>query len=538
MVKEIKEILETPIHTKYTIPPEARKALAVGIKKDFKLDESGEKSDVSEIIDYQITELDSYEGVVINSSPTGTRPIYNVILPELDTSDWKKLNKYKEAILNDPSFDPSFITDIDEMKKSFSEEAKRIIENESSIQADKVRLLVDLLTKSVIGYGLIEFLLVDDLLEEIMILGENKKVYVIHRNQGMCSTNLSFEYDEEVVNIITRMAREVGRKIDRFNPLLDTRLRDGSRVNATVKPITPRGATLTIRKFMADPLTIIDLVKNGTMSLEFAAWLWIVVDGLGVKPANILISGGTSSGKTTTLNSLTAYIPEEERIVSIEDTLELQLNLHEHWIQMETRQGLVEGEKKIDMNDCLINTLRMRPDRIIVGEVRGVEAETLFAAMNTGHDGCLGTVHANDAKETITRLTNPPMDVPMIMLPALDLIIIQSRFKHPQKGNIRRIIEVSELSGMEEGKILMNKIYSYNIRMDTLVDTGTPSRLNQDLSKRTGINAKQIHLEIAKRGKILSWLVENNKRSLNEVNKAIILFNRDPDIFMKKINIS
>ncbi|RMF89286.1 MAG: CpaF family protein, partial [Methanobacteriota archaeon] len=202
---------------------------------------------------------------------------------------------------------------------------------------------------------------------------------------------------------------------------------------------------------------------------------------------------------------------------------------------METRPPNTEGVGKVDMNDCVINTLRMRPDRIIVGEVRGPEAKTMFVAMNTGHDGCMGTVHANDAKETVTRLTNPPMEVPLIMIPALDIIIMQNRFKHPTKGNIRRITEVAEIAGMEEDQVLMNRPFKYNSKTDQLEDTGTPSRLMQDLAERAGITGEEMNMEIAKRAMVIKWLVDNKKRSLDEVKSAIMEFNRDQDGFLSKI---
>jgi flagellar protein FlaI len=525
--------------SKYWIDPIARSALAVGAvggEQIPKIREGG--SARFQGVDSNVRLIESYDGVEIVKSSGGTRPIYNITLPELKSSDWKKIRDYTNVLGKDYDFHLSNIRNMGERKKAFSKEALKLIKAGSpSIPRNKLKIFTEIITNNVVGYGILEFLLSDDRLEEIMLLGENKNVYVFHRLHGMCSTNIFFDDDEEVLGIINKMASEVGRKIDFYNPLLDARLLDGSRVNATVRPITPGGATLTIRKFSADPLTVIDLIKNGTLSIDFAATLWIAVDGMGVKPANILVSGGTSSGKTTTLNTLATFIPEGDRVITIEDTVELQLNLHDHWIQMETRPTSSEGLGRVDMNDCLINTLRMRPDRIIVGEVRGAEAETMFIAMNTGHDGCMGTLHANDSKETITRLTNPPMKVPMVMLPALDLIIIHSRFKHPKKGYIRRIIEVSEVAGMEEGKVLLNKTFSYNIRMDKLVETGTPSRLQQDLSKITGISAEKIIDEIDRRSKVLKWMVDNNKRSLTDVNESVILFNRDQNLFMEKINI-
>lgn len=221
-----------------------------------------------------------------------------------------------------------------------------------------------------------------------MVIGTNRPVYVWHRRFNMCKTNVIFDSDRDILNIIERIAREVGRRIDQQSPLLDARLPDGSRVNATIPPISLDGPTITIRKFKRDPLTIIDLIKYGTMSSEVAAFLWVLVDGLGVKPANVLVAGGTGSGKTTTLNSLGMFIPPSERVISIEDTAELQLPV-EHWVRLETRPPNLEGKGEVTMDDLVRNTLRMRPDRIIVGEVRGPEARTMFTAMNTGHNGAL-----------------------------------------------------------------------------------------------------------------------------------------------------
>lgn len=531
------ERIEIAGESKYTMDPLARDAMGVGAgrakepRPEAKEAEAPLKKPTGPV---QV--IDSYDGVEIVRTAEEIIPIYNVLMPELKKEDWKKIRKFKDIILKESTFDPASIPDPEERKKEFMEEARKIVHAaDPSISKDKLSVYTDMLAKSMIGYGLLDPLLADDQLEEVMVIGEKQRVYVAHRKHGMCATNIVFEDDEEVVNIIDRMAREVGRKIDTLNPLLDARLKDGSRVNATIRPITPGGATLTIRKFRADPLTVIDLINYSTFSVDFAAWLWVAIDGLGVKPANAIVAGGTGSGKTTTLNSLATFIPERDRVITIEDTMELQLRPHKHWIQMETRPPNTEGVGKVDMNDCVINTLRMRPDRIIVGEVRGPEAKTMFVAMNTGHDGCMGTVHANDAKETVTRLTNPPMEVPLIMIPALDIIIMQNRFKHPTKGNIRRITEVAEIAGMEEDQVLMNRTFRYNSKTDQLEDTGTPSRLMQDLAERAGITGEEMNMEIAKRAMVIKWLVDNKKRSLDEVKSAIMEFNRDQDGFLSKI---
>jgi flagellar protein FlaI len=522
---------------KYTLDPLIKDAMAVGIlKKESELKKKKVKKAAFKVKKGSGNVVESYGDVEIIRVPTEICLRYNVKMPNLKAEDWKKIKRLKNTVIKESQFDPSTELDMNKRKKIFANEVKQIIDGgDISVEKHKIDTFIEILTRSMIGYSWLDLLLADEQLEEIMVLGEEKNVQVYHRRHGMCSTNITFEDDEEVINIIARMAREIGRKIDVLNPLLDARLRDGSRVNATIRPITPGGATLTIRKFKLDPLTIVDLINYKTFSAEFAAWLWIAIDGVGVTAASAIVSGGTGSGKTTTLNALATFIPERERVITIEDTMELQLYPHKHWIQMETRMPNVEGVGEVDMNGCLINTLRMRPDRIIVGEVRGPEAKTLFTAMNTGHDGCMGTLHANDAKETITRLTNPPMNVPMIMVPALDIIIMQNRFKHPTKGYVRRITEVAELAGMEGEKVLINWTFKYNVRKDELVETGTPSRLMQDIAEKAGITGTQMNEEIDKKKRVLQWLVDNKKRDLHEVKTIIMNFNRDPEGFLSKI---
>ena len=209
-------------------------------------------------------------------------------------------------------------------------------------------------------------MLTDDDLEEIMIIGINKPVFVYHRSYGMMKTNITFTNEQDLLDLIDTIARQINRRIDQESPILDGRLTDGSRINATIPPISADGPSLTIRKFRKDPFTIVDLINSKTISVELAAFFWLCFDGLGVKSANAIISGGTSSGKTTTLNALSAFINPSERIITIEDTLELQIP-HEHVIRMETRVANVENKGELTMNDLVKNSLRQRPDRIIVG---------------------------------------------------------------------------------------------------------------------------------------------------------------------------
>lgn len=337
----------------------------------------------------EVKVLDVYGNVRILRVKGEPIPIYEIRLPKLNEEEEKLVKIVRDRAIAEIQIDPESIPDPEERRRIFGRAVKNIMrELAPAISEARMDILVNLVVQNMIGYGKLDPLVRDDNLEEVMVIGTRRPVYVWHRKFYMCKTNIFFDDEREILNIIERIARQVGRRIDQQTPLLDARLPDGSRVNATIRPVSLDGPTLTIRKFKKDPLTIIDLLKYGTFNLEVASLLWIFIDGLGVKPANVLVAGGTGSGKTTTLNALAMFIPPSERVISIEDTAELQLPI-EHWVRLETRPPNIEGRGEITMDDLVKNTLRMRPDRIIVGEVRGPEARTMFTAMNTGHNGAL-----------------------------------------------------------------------------------------------------------------------------------------------------
>ena len=392
------------------------------------------------------------------------------------------------------------------------------------------------LLRDIIGYGEIDSLIQDDELEEIMIIGIGKPVFVYHRKYGMMKTNIQYDNERDIMELIDSIARQINRRIDKESPILDGRLIDGSRINATIPPVSADGPSLTIRKFKRDPLTIIDLINSKTISCELAAFLWLCIDGLGVKSANAIISGGTSSGKTTTLNALSAFINPKERIITIEDTLELQIP-HEHVIRMETRPPNVENKGELTMNDLVKNSLRQRPDRIIVGEVRAREAITLFTALNTGHSG-FGTLHSNDARETITRLTNPPMSVPKIMVQAIDFIIMQNRIYSPSGVSYRRISEVAEIVGIEEGTVQLNKIFQWNPERDTIDNVSITSKTLTQIANLSGNSLNDLYREIENREMLLNYMVQENIRSVNEVNNVLELYYKTPEKVLNQIMLN
>lgn len=393
--------------------------------------------------------------------------------------------------------------------------------------------VVERIAEIVAGTGKISPLLLDENLEEIMINGVGRPVYVFHREIGMCKTNLIIETEQELLNLVNKIAATARKSIDKDHPLLDARLPDGSRANVTIHPASPLSPTVTIRKFKIQPLSIMDILDYGTMGYELAGFLWVAVEGCAVAPRNIVITGGTGSGKTTTLNVLSAFISSHERVVTVEDTLELNLGEHENWIQMESRPSLT-GESELTMDTLLKNSLRMRPDRILVGEVRGEEAETLFVAMDVGHAGCMGTLHANSARETLLRLKSAPMNVPPSLLPLLDLIVVQHRFNWPRKGFIRRITEVSEVSRMG-GDALLSDIYVWNRETDKIERTDVPSQVVERLAFSTGTSKNNIMKEIMLRTTILRWMHENKIHEMQDVSKLVQTFYTDRKAFLEKV---
>lgn len=464
-------------------------------------------------------------------------PQYNVFKQKYSSEEKLLLSELREnlvdlAISSDESLQVNEDKLLNDIKNFLFAKLANNSQN-NTISNEYLDNLARKLFQDLVGYGEIDPLIRDDNLEEIMVIGIGKPVFVYHREYGMMKTNILFKDAGEVMNLIDSIARQINRRIDQESPILDGRLPDGSRVNATIPPISADGPSMTIRKFKRDPLTIIDLINSKTISVELAAFFWLCFDGLGVKSANAIISGGTSSGKTTTLNALSSFINPKERIITIEDTLELQIP-HEHVIRMETRPPNVENRGELTMNDLVKNSLRQRPDRIIVGEVRGSEAITLFTALNTGHSG-FGTLHSNDARETITRLTNAPMSVPNIMISAIDFIIMQNRIYRSDGVSFRRISEVAEVSGIEEGVIQLNKIFEWDPQSDTIKNVGITSKTLTEIANVSGNSLNSLYDEIKNREIVLQHMVDQNIRSIGDVSTVLEMYYLDSQKVLNRI---
>ncbi len=457
----------------------------------------------------------------------GLIPKYNVSVPHFSDKEEMIFNEVREKLV-EVAVSQGEEFNIDE--ESFIGDVKQFLRTRGVRDVER---LATQISQVMLGYGKLDPMIKDDDLEEIMVIGTGSNVFVYHRKIGMMVTNVVFESDDDIRSIIDVIARQVNRRIDQQTPILDARLKDGSRVNATLPPVSADGPTLTIRKFRKDPLTVVDLINFKTMSSHLAGFLWVCTDGMGVKPCNAIIAGGTGSGKTTTLNTIAAFVPPRERIITIEDTLELQLP-HSHVLRMETRPPNIEGKGELTMDTLVKNSLRQRPDRVIVGEVRGMEAITLFTALNTGHSG-MGTLHSNTARETITRLVNPPMNVPNIMIPALDFIIMQNRMYRAEGGSIRRITEVAEVVGMEEGNVQLNRVFEWNNVTDKVEYVGIASQTLREIAEMRGVGISELEEEIEKRRLVLEYLADNNIRSIEEVGRCINSYYKDPDGMLDRI---
>lgn len=339
--------------------------------------------------------------------------------------------------------------------------AFEIIKKDGELYADVDRKkVVQELINDLAGYGPINPLLMDPEVSEVMVNGAHQ-VYV-EKSGKVQLTDVRFRDNEQVMHVIEKIVSPLGRRIDESSPMVDARLPDGSRVNAIIPPLALNGPTVTIRKFSKDPLTIDDLISFGTVTKEMSLFL----DACVKARLNIFISGGTGSGKTTTLNVLSSFIPDDERIVTIEDAAELQLS-QEHVVSLESRPANIEGKGAVTIRDLVKNSLRMRPERIIIGEVRGGEALDMLQAMNTGHDGSLATGHANSPRDMIARLETmvlmAGMELPIKAIRqqisgAIDLIVQQTRLK----DGSRKIVNITEVQGLEGDMVILQDIFIFN----------------------------------------------------------------------------
>ncbi|MFH1134363.1 MAG: ATPase, T2SS/T4P/T4SS family [Nanoarchaeota archaeon] len=455
-------------------------------------------------------------------------PIYEVSISAISKTTDIILEKIRDEIIRQVNLG---MIDITASKKSESIEEKfedaitTLIDKFFPDIDDKTRgLLTTHLIQRSLGMGKIEILMDDQQLEEVAVNSAEEPVWVYHRVHGWLKTNIFLRDEDQTKQYATMIARKVGRQVTVLSPLLDAHLKEGDRVNATLIPISTRGNTMTMRKFSRDPWTITKFIRSKTMSSEAAALIW-----LGIQyELSMLICGGTASGKTSMLNVATNFFPPNQRIISIEDTREIQLPSFLHWVPMSTRMPNPEGKGEISMLDLLVNSLRMRPDRIVVGEVRRQrEAEVLFEAIHTGHS-VYATFHANSAHEAITRLTNPPIDVPKVMLPAISMLVVQ--FRNRRTG-LRRTFQIAEIT--EDGN--QRTLLQFDNKLDALVKVARSKELMDTLLLYTGYSSQEIDKILLEKQAVLKYLVRHKVDSVEDVGHAMAQYYTNYEEFMKLV---
>ncbi|MFT7615688.1 MAG: flagellar protein FlaI [Candidatus Woesearchaeota archaeon] len=403
------------------------------------------------------------------------------------------------------------------IKDVFKKEVHKLIDKYfPGVDPKAKNMLLNYIISQDLGLGDLEIVLNDDHLEEVVVNGAKDPVWVYHKDYGWCKTNIRIQNEKQVRHYATMIGRDVNKEITLLSPLMDAHLSSGDRVNATLQPISSAGNTITIRRFAKDPWTITDFLKKKTLNYDAAAIIWLAIE----YELSVIIVGGTGSGKTSMLNVLSTFFPPNQRILSIEDTREIKLPKNLHWVPMETRMPNPEGKGGISMLNLLVNSLRMRPDRIIVGEIRRrEEAEILLEAMHTGHS-VYGTFHANTADEAVVRLTNPPINLPKRLLNAISLFLVQNRNRRTGE---RRTFQVAELLDTGDSNVLMQ----HDMRADTLKTVNKSKTFKSSIQLFTGMTDKEFEANLERKKEVLHMLVEKNIRQVDRIGMIMADYYRN-----------
>jgi flagellar protein FlaI len=483
---------------------------------------------------YPIQEPYVYAAIV--KEPETQKIRYEIIEPTLQKEEEEKLHEIKNFLKEEIDADLKEIETKEKAENYLREKTNEIIKKyRIKVAPEAVDKLVYYIVRDFIGYGRIDPLMKDHLIEDISEDGVNIPIYVWHRMHESIPTNIIFKEESELDSFIIRMAYMSGKSISIASPILDASLPDGSRVQLTFSnEVTRRGSTFTIRRFRVDPLTISDLIAFKTISSEMAAYLWYVIEN----KASVLVAGGVASGKTTMLNCLSMFIKPEMKIVSVEDTQELNLP-HENWIPSVVRLGFGrEGKRSgsITLFDLLKTAVRQRPDYIIVGEVRGEEAYTLFQAMATGHLG-MCTMHAESVESVINRLESEPMNIPKPLIAMTNVIIVMNRTEIEGRP-ARRIGTTAEIVKLDSEKqnILTKEVFNWNPKFDAYSALTKSVLLERQISKLS-ISEEEAKRELGRRQTVLDWMNHEGIRRHIDVANVIREYYASPERVFQKARV-
>ena len=458
--------------------------------------------------------------------------LYEVIEPKLTEDEMNLLDVLKKALIVslNLSSDPS----VEHRNEVLNKAADMLmLKLGLSLQPISRERILYYLRRDFVGYGAINVMMIDPNIEDCSCDGVGIPLYIYHRKYGSIQTNIVFEDERELDEYVVWLAQKCGKHISVANPLLDATIPDGSRLNATLgKHVTKRGSSFTIRRFKDNPFTPVDLIKFRTMNVEMMAFLWISVE-FG---SSMMVCGGTASGKTTTLNAILLFIPPQMKIVSIEDTRELNLP-HENWIPGLTREGFAgrgNNSGNINMFDLLTAALRQRPQYLMVGEVRGKEAYVVFQAMATGHIS-YSTFHAEDVQSMVHRLENDPINLPRALLSSLDLVLLQGQVKVGTKMT-RRAKALTELVGMdpETGELITNSVFYWNPADDSFTYSGH-SYVYEKVRAVRNWSPREMEREVKRRMDILEYMMKIGVNNYRQVAKIVSAYYKDPEKVMREV---
>jgi len=453
-------------------------------------------------------------------------PVYEVTVPGLGDATKVLLISLRQELLSMVPIDPTRIEDseyVGELSKKYIEASNIIIDRYlPGSSPETMKVLVAYIVNFMLGLGDLESTLADENLEEVAVNTSKEPIWVFHKKYGWCKTNITIEEENTIYEAAEQIGRRIGRQISNLAPLMDAELPDGSRVNATLYPISQKGNTITIRKFGKNPWTMPAMMANNTLSADIAALTWLAVEN----EVSILISGGTASGKTSFLNAMSIFIPPNHRVISVEGDRELTLPNFLHWVPMLTRQPNPEGKGEVTLYDLMINAFRQRPDVMLIGEIRTKkDAETLFEAIHTGH-AVYGTVHADNAQDTVVRMTNPPIEVPKMMLNAFGGIM--SLFRHRRLG-IRRVLEFAEM--LRSGDVSV--VYRWDARNDSFSQIAEIARISETISLYGGYTNEELMRSLEDRKKVLKWMVKNNVTNVDDAGYVVSSYYRAAEKVVK-----
>ena len=474
---------------------------------------------------YPINEPYVYAAVI--RQPNTQKMLYEIIEPTLLEEEKTQLKEIKALLIEEISVNFKDLETRERAEEYLKNKVREVIKDyHLKIAEEAIDKFMYYIVRDFIGYGKIDPFMKDHLIEDISADGVNIPIYIWHREYESLPTNIIYKDVNELNSFIIRLAYLAKKNVSIASPMLDASLPDGSRIQLTYgTEVTRRGSTFTIRRFRANPLTISDLISFNTLSSDLAAYFWYAIENR----ASVLVAGGVASGKTTTLNCLSMFIKPELKIVSVEDTAELNLP-HENWIPSIVRPGFLYEQKAtgaITLFDLLKAAVRQRPDYIIVGEVRGEEAYTLFQAMATGHLG-MSTVHAESVDAVIHRLESEPMSIPRPLLSMIDVMMIQLRTEIKGKP-ARRALTVTEMVALDPKtkEFLTNDVYRWDAKRDVFLFSGRSYILERSM-KKLGLDSKKIQEELHRRKTVLEWMVRNKIQRYTDVAAIIREYYANP----------